>query len=158
MAFKEPLHITKVRQTFAPDDEVYVVLSPFTWYTRNFSVTVPRGFMTDGASVPKKLKCILPAWGTYGQAAVLHDFLCEYLVVREGERLRSIKRSKADAIFCDAMRFLGVDSITRELMHEAVETYTKFMKEPNVPSTTHAKRVAESTWAQENPINGLPYT
>ena len=130
---------------------MYVVLSPFTWRASAFTVTVPRGFMTDGASIPDMLQGIFNPLGKYGQAAVLHDFLCEYLVVNVSNSLVDIGRRQADTIFCDAMRFLKVDAITRELMHEAVETYTTFLA-PGTPSTYRAKRDAESHWSQENPL------
>lgn len=38
-------------------------------------IRVPRGFETDGASVPQWLRWLLPRWGSYGEAAVVHDYL-----------------------------------------------------------------------------------
>ncbi|RYD62768.1 MAG: DUF1353 domain-containing protein, partial [Verrucomicrobiaceae bacterium] len=39
-------------------------------------ITVPKGFVTDGASVPQFLWSLFPAWGSYSRAAVIHDLLC----------------------------------------------------------------------------------
>ena len=33
------------------------------------SVTVPAGFVTDGATIPSPLRVALAVWGTYGRAA-----------------------------------------------------------------------------------------
>jgi len=39
------------------------------------SVELPVGFVTDFASIPRPLWILLPKWGRYGNAAVVHDFL-----------------------------------------------------------------------------------
>lgn len=39
-------------------------------------VEVPAGFVTDGASVPRAFWALLPVWGRYSRAAVVHDYLC----------------------------------------------------------------------------------
>lgn len=41
-----------------------------------WGITVPAGFSTDFASVPKLAQAIYPPMGYYGNAAVLHDWLC----------------------------------------------------------------------------------
>lgn len=38
-------------------------------------ITVPKDFVTDGASIPKILQNIFSPWGKYGPAAVIHDWL-----------------------------------------------------------------------------------
>ena len=40
-----------------------------------FRVTIPQGFVTDGASVPRIFWSIIPPLGIYGRAAVVHDYL-----------------------------------------------------------------------------------
>lgn len=39
------------------------------------SIVIPAGFVTDGASVPRLFWNIIPPWGQYGRAAVVHDYL-----------------------------------------------------------------------------------
>lgn len=39
------------------------------------SVNVPDGFQTDFASIPRLLWWLMPTWGRYGNAAVIHDYL-----------------------------------------------------------------------------------
>ena len=75
------------------------------------SWTVPAGFVTDFASVPRVLIWLIPRYGDYTQAAVLHDWL-----VRE----RVVSRSDADGLFRRAMRELGVSRLRRWLMWAAV--------------------------------------
>jgi len=44
-------------------------------------VTVPFGFVSDGASVPRFLWWLMPAWGDRGtRAAILHDFIKEEMI------------------------------------------------------------------------------
>ena len=51
--------------------------------------TVPKGFRTDFASIPKLFRIVLSPIGRHGKAAVIHDYLCEY-----GE----VTRKQADAL------------------------------------------------------------
>lgn len=43
---------------------------------RYASIEAPAGFVTDGATVPAHLRFLLPTWGSYSRAAVIHDVLC----------------------------------------------------------------------------------
>ena len=42
---------------------------------QNIVVQVPKGFVTDGASIPRIFWVYLPRHGKYTKAAVVHDFL-----------------------------------------------------------------------------------
>jgi hypothetical protein len=77
-------------------------------------VTVPEGFETDFASVPRALWQIEPPLGDAGKAAVLHDWLYE-----TGER----SRAEADRIFAEAMAVLEVPRWKRALIHRAVRMF-----------------------------------
>ena len=82
-----------------------------TWVTRkefgydvgskesNDKIDVPIGFMTDFASVPQPFWIILPRWGKYGNAAVIHDYLY---------KVQTRSRRKADGIFREGMGVLAV--------------------------------------------------
>jgi hypothetical protein len=37
-------------------------------------VIVPKGFVTDFASIPRPFWSIVPTWGKYGPPAVVHDY------------------------------------------------------------------------------------
>lgn len=73
-------------------------------------VVVPAGFLTDFASVPRGLWNILPKT-EYGQAAVVHDFLCRY-----GE----VTRKEADLVFKEALEHLGASSRRVKVMYWGV--------------------------------------
>ncbi|MDF7806215.1 DUF1353 domain-containing protein [Pontiellaceae bacterium B12219] len=74
-------------------------------------ITVPAGFETDFASVPRLFWRIIPPWGRYSAAAVVHDYL--YATA-------SVTRYEADRIFLDLMKRLGVPLWKRRLMYRAV--------------------------------------
>jgi hypothetical protein len=75
------------------------------------SIDVPIGFMTDFASIPRPLWVLLPRWGKYGNAAVIHDY-CYW------EQGRS--RKEADMIFREAMEVLQVPAWKSSLIYYAV--------------------------------------
>ena len=61
-------------------------------------IRVPKGFITDFASVPRFL-WFLPYWAKFNKAPILHDFL--YMTQKiMGHK---IKRKRADNIFLEAM-------------------------------------------------------
>jgi hypothetical protein len=78
------------------------------------TIDVPIGFMTDFASIPRPLWVILPKWGKYGNAAVIHDY-CYW------EQKRS--RPESDRIFREAMGILNVSSCTSFVMYWAVRLF-----------------------------------
>lgn len=80
-------------------------------------VTVPKGFETDFASVPRILWSIFPPDGTYTQAAVLHDYLYYSGI---------FNRKKCDGIFLEAMEVLNVPWWKRKLMYRAVRIFGRF--------------------------------
>ena len=79
------------------------------------SFVVPAGSDTDFASVPRIFVWLLPRYGRYTKAAILHDHLWRDLATK-GE----ISWVDADALFQRAMRDLGVPFLRRWLMWTAV--------------------------------------
>jgi hypothetical protein len=78
-------------------------------------VTVPAGFSTDFASVPRILWPIFPPQGKWNKAAILHDFLYS----TSGKCSRSL----ADSLFREAMYQLGVPWWRRNTMYWAVRIF-----------------------------------
>lgn len=78
-------------------------------------ITVPTGYITDGASVPRWLWWCLPAWGRYSRAAVVHDLLCT-LGNRGKPHVEAPTRRVADAVFYEAMDVCGVSLPVRLAM------------------------------------------
>ena len=68
-------------------------------------VVVPIGFRTDLASVPRVLWALLPPFGRYDAAAVLHDYL--YFAPAR------MTRADADAVLYEGMLALHVLPFTR---------------------------------------------
>ena len=82
-------------------------------------VFVPRGFVSDGASVPRALWAIYPPFGKYLEAAVLHDWYCVL-----GKKDESpIDYKVAAAVFREAMEVCGVNSWKRFKMYWAVRLF-----------------------------------
>lgn len=114
----------------ALNKDYWRVRTPFKYYLDDDArlkwVHVPQDYLTDGASSPRLLWSLVPPWGAYGQAAVLHDYLCENLSIESSGRQVSIKRAEADSIFKHAMKVLGVPRWKRDLMYIAVRVYGKW--------------------------------
>lgn len=92
------------------------------------AVEVPVGFITDFASIPRILWTLLPPWGKYGKAAVIHDYM--YTEHKRSsfsadgvESFVQLERKQADDIFLQAMTVLGVNWITRNAMYYAVRVF-----------------------------------
>jgi hypothetical protein len=75
----------------------------------------PAGMETDFASVPRFFVWLLPSYGRYTKAAIIHDYLWRTLV---GEG--SLSWRDADGTFRRAMRELGVPFLRRWMMWSAV--------------------------------------
>lgn len=108
-------------------------------------VFVPAGYLTDGASVPRLFWNIIPPWGSYGQAAVVHDIVCEYLSVTKDGGPYPVTRAQCDSILLQAMEVIGVPRATRLAIYGAVCAY-RLLSGTSTPSTTPLKRSIEANW------------
>ena len=131
-SFREPL-ILKFLDT--NEDKRFEVVSPFTYYIDklggDLKVSIPVGFCTDFASVPRLFWMVIPPVGLYGKAAVVHDFLCEnkhaWQVDSQGNwAYYIVSRKEADRIFREAMNVLGVGKVKRNIMFWGVRLYNIF--------------------------------
>ena len=77
-------------------------------------ITVPAGFHTDFASVPRLFRVFFSSWEKYGNAAVLHDWLYWR---------QNTSRKQADDIFYEAMGVLGASYFTRHALYLAVRSF-----------------------------------
>jgi hypothetical protein len=101
VAFQTPLKVEYI------NGRRWRVLEDFTYG----GITVPAGFETDFASIPRVLWSIYPPAGKWGKAAVIHDYL--YFT-------GMMPRAAADQVFLDAMEDLGVPKLRRRVMYRAV--------------------------------------
>ena len=127
------------------------VMDDFRFYigdsTEGGWVFVPAGYLTDGASVPRLFWNVIPPWGSYGQAAVVHDIVCEYLSVTKGGVPEPVTRAECDKILLQAMEVIGVPWITRTAIYGAVSAY-RLLSGVSTPSTTELKRSIEASWSK----------
>ena len=81
-----------------------------------YFVIVPRGFVTDFASIPQPLQILHAniSIGRYGNAAVVHD----YLYWRQ-----DCTREQSDNILATAMMEAGVSFLERQLIYQSVRQF-----------------------------------
>lgn len=139
-------------------DDYWVVTKPFRYFIdekdSNRWVDIPLGYLTDGASVPKVFWNIIPPWGRYGQAAVVHDYLCEYLEIIEDGKPKSITRAECDAILKEAMIVLGVPTAKVNIIYGGVSLYRVTVGNTK-PTWTWQKRDLEAALQRRLQANAI---
>jgi len=106
MAFLTPLDL----RAYKPGE--WVVLLALIYMAKSgVRHIVPRGFITDLASIPAFLRGLFNVNGLSREPAVLHDFL--YCI-------QYTTRAEADALFLEALESAGVGWATRYSMYLAV--------------------------------------
>lgn len=96
------------------DEGLWIVARTFSYRGHTARFTVPRGFVTDFASVPRFLWWLFPPYGKHTRAAVVHDWLYSSHVT---------SRADADGLFRRMMKELGVSACRRWLMFFAVRLF-----------------------------------
>jgi hypothetical protein len=95
-------------------DKDFELVEPVTYAGNTQTFVVPAGFRTDLASVPRAFVWLLPRYGRYTRAAILHDYLWH------NSASLNVTRADADGIFRRAMRELDVPFLRRWMMWAAV--------------------------------------
>lgn len=94
------------------------VIKPFMVNTSIGLINVPRGFISDGASVPQAFWSVFPPFGKYLEAAVVHDYiyvsLCEWFT-----------KEQADMVFKELLEVLRVSKLKRNTMFHFVSIFGK---------------------------------
>ena len=116
----------------------YVWIDPgFEYYLdddHTEKVIIERGYLSDGASVPKFLQWLIPVWGKHGQCAVVHDKLCETWTTNK----RKLNRKQVDEIFFESMKVAKVNIWRRTAIEIGVTAY-RMVKKPTKPSPAAIK-------------------
>lgn len=94
----------------------FKLTAPFAYRSSRGVITVPAGFITDGASIPRIFWPFLDPFGKYFKAAVIHDFLYSPWNIR-------FNRAESDRLFKEAMFNSGLDWPTRETIYRAVRMF-----------------------------------
>lgn len=107
---------TKLKLEFISNKKA-VLLQDYIYSISGYDIKVFRGFITDGASVPKSLQWLYNPYGKYIKAAIIHDYL--YSVYNN----TGINRTLADKIFYFIMEETGVDKRTCRRFYTAVRCF-----------------------------------
>jgi hypothetical protein len=118
-AYSYTPRFTTTLQVEDNDGFPFKLLHPLTYVTdvdHRGTFSVPTGFLTDYASIPRVLWNVLPPVGAYDAAAVLHDFLYQTGTIN----LASITRAEADAILLEAMEVKKVAAWQRRFIYAGI--------------------------------------
>ena len=96
---------------------IFEVIEDFRYRSERGLITVPSGFLTDGASIPRIFWNILSPFGSYFPAALIHDFLYS-----KASDKHAFTRRIADRLFLIAMKEIGVGWLTRRIIYRAVRS------------------------------------
>ena len=95
------------------NNRAFILLESMTYLigNTNIGITVPVGFVTDYASIPRRLWSLYSPHDQYSRAAIVHDYLYwSQLCTRE----------QADNLFMIAMKESAVPAATREIVYFGV--------------------------------------
>ena len=100
-------------------EPMYFLLPPISWSPNHAQAgykefTVPKGFVSDLASIPPIFFTLLRPDGEYAYAAILHDYLYWE---------QTHPKEKADDILKFAMEDFGVKALTVETIYKAVHLF-----------------------------------
>lgn len=99
------------------DCRIFQLTESFRYHSSVGTIRIPKGFYTDGASVPRIFWNIFSPFGSYFSAALVHDFLYS----KDSDSIfPTADRAEADHIFLEAMYNAGVGWLTRHTVHSAV--------------------------------------
>jgi hypothetical protein len=101
------------------DTRIFCLTHYYRVRTSWATITIPTGFLTDGASVPRCFWNVFYPFGPYFPAALLHDFLYS----RASTAHFNMTRKDADNLFLEAMYNLGVGWASRHAIHSAVRAF-----------------------------------
>lgn len=97
----------------------FELFSDYMYRTREYLIKVPKGFVTDYASIPKLLRGIVLPYGKHSGASVVHDWLYS------SNCNLGLSREKSDKIFLEILKEEKVSFLLRILMYFAVRKFGK---------------------------------
>ncbi|CAL7913863.1 DUF1353 domain-containing protein [Fusobacterium necrophorum subsp. funduliforme] len=114
-------------------DRKWILKEEYVYEINGYLLKVPKGFVTDLASVPRVLWIFFPPFGRYTPAAVVHDYL--YSEIND----TAINRELADRIFDYIMKELGVPFYKRSSMYRAVRMFGEPSWKPKLKNEGYKK-------------------
>lgn len=113
------------------DEHYYELVELYTYIGKKYKVEVPKGFITDIASIPQFAWSLvgLSPDGLYRAAAIVHDW-CYWnygymkgTVTKKGSAVEYVSKREADKLFFEVMKEAGVSAWKRNLMYAAVSLF-----------------------------------
>jgi hypothetical protein len=98
------------------DSRLFRLLNDFRFRSKHGEILVPKGTVTDGASIPRAFWSILSPFGEYFAAALPHDYLYS-------PDNKVFTRKQADDILLEGMVVLGVNRAKRFAIYRAVRWF-----------------------------------
>jgi len=91
-------------------------LEPIEFVIDFQNVTIPAGFISDGASIPRALWCLLdpPVTASTLVPSIIHDYLYRYQICT---------REAADSMYDDLLRKNGYSAIKRWLVYKGLRWF-----------------------------------
>lgn len=103
-------------------DNKWKLVEPFEYHVGSYPseeiITVPEGFVTDFASVPRVFWHLISPIDKHGKAAVIHDYLYRHKYQDD--------RKRCDDIFKEAMEVLHVSAWKIFCIYWAVRIFGQF--------------------------------
>ncbi len=90
----------------------YETTGPTVYVGSHDVITIPGGFRTDLATVPRAFWALMPPTGSYEQSALVHDWHCERLAAGDCD----VSSRDADGLFRRIAREGGAGFVLRWLM------------------------------------------
>ena len=104
------------------DGRNFVLLEDVIYVTREgIAYTLPAGATSDGASTPQEIWLNFPPFGSYWQAAFLHD--CAYrntLLIAATSNRAELTKPLCDNLLLEAMELAGTHEFTRRAIYNGV--------------------------------------
>lgn len=122
MPFKDRIEL-RLFDPLAHDGQgTWMLLSPLTYADKDgVEYVVPRGYLTDLASVPRAPIAFLLTGNTAHEPSALHDYL-----ITSG----TVTRARADELFREAMESIGMPPTRIRRMYNAVRARTEQLLNP----------------------------
>lgn len=120
-------------------EDIHVLLEPLVYECAllDCTITVPKDFKTDFASVPRLPFAYMVVGGKGKRAAVIHDFLYSGGL--------EVERDLADKVFAEALSASGYGALVVNLMYAGVRVGgASHFNGPNVPQEPHVAAQMEA--------------
>lgn len=104
------------------DGKTFVLTKDLIVVTRLGTITIPAGFMTDLASIPKRLRSFISVLGKHFIAAILHDYWYRVVWARKIGNI-IVTKEEVDDVFLEEMADAKVSWWERRVMWRMVGAF-----------------------------------